>query len=303
MLGIRYHRSPPTQYVLHYKGGKLAAEGAGLSFLYWSPVSAIVQVPLESADLPFAFKEITSDFQEVTLQGQLSFRVQDPKRLAGLLDYSLGPDGAYATDGPDLLGQRLVQAAQARARSLIERISLREALASAERIVQDLKDSLPTDAQITMLGVEVLAVQVAAVRPSPEMAKALEARAREELKREADDAVYARRNSAVEAERRIKESELDTELAVEEKREGVLERRSANDRKAADTRAYALDVVLKPLRDLDWRILLAALTGKLDNGLMIASAFKDLAQNAGKIGELNISPDLLARLTKGGEGP
>jgi regulator of protease activity HflC (stomatin/prohibitin superfamily) len=302
MLGMRYHKSSPTTYVLHYRGGKLAAEGPGLSFLYWTPVSTIVQVPLESVDLPFVFKEITSDFQEVALQGQLSYRVRDPRRLAGLLDYSIAGDGSYASDDPSVPGQRLVQAAQGRARSMIEGLTLREALVSSDAIADGLRRSLPTDPQAAMLGLEVLDVSLASVRPTPDMAKALEARAREELKRQADDAVYERRNAAVEAERRIKESELATELAVEEKRAGLVESRAANDKKAADSRAYALEVVLKPLRDLDWRILLAAVTGKLDNGLMIASAFRDLAQNAEKIGELNISPDLLARLMKGEGG-
>lgn len=296
MLGLRYHKSPPTTYVFLYRRGKLVAEGAGLSFLYWAPVSTIVQVPMKSADLPFVFREMTSDFQEITVQGQLSYRVQDPRRLANLLDYTLGSEES------ETLGQRLVQAAQTRTRSFIERLSLREALSSAGRIMEELKSSLPADPSITLLGVEVLEVLVAAVRPTPDMAKALEARVREELKREADDAVYARRNAAVEAERRIKESEMATELAVEEKRAGLLESRTANDKKAADSRAYALEAVLKPIRDLDWRILLAVVTGKLDSGLMIASAFRDLAQNADKIGELNISPDLLARLLKGEGG-
>ncbi|MBI5209658.1 MAG: SPFH domain-containing protein [Elusimicrobia bacterium] len=320
MFGLRYHKSSPTDYVLHYRRGKLAAEGAGLSFLYWAPISTLVQVPLGSAELPFVFKEITSDFQEATIQGQLSYRVQDPRRLASLLDYSLRPDGGYASEDPGMLGQRLVEAAQAATRSLIERLSLREALASADSVVGQLKRSLPADAQVTMLGVEVLGVAVSSIRPGPEMAKALEAQARERLKQEADDAVYERRNAAVDAERRIKESELDTEIAVEEKlrairerkmaadvavedaRAALVERQAANDRKAADSKAYALDATLKPVRDLDWRILLAAGSGSLDSGLLIASAFGDLAANAGKIGELNISPDLLRTLVKEGKG-
>ncbi|MBI4676229.1 MAG: SPFH domain-containing protein [Elusimicrobia bacterium] len=314
MFGFSYRKSSPTEYVLHYRGGKLVAEGPGLSFLYWAPLSTLVRVPLESADLPFVFKELTSDFQEVTIQGQLSYRVSDPGRLARILDYSIQPDGSYASDDPEQLDQRLVQAAQTRTRSLIERSPLREALLSADRIVSLLKQGLPADEVVAMLGLEVLGVAVAAVRPTPEMAKALEAEARERLKAEADDAVYDRRNAAVEQERRIKESELNTEIAVEGKRRAIrerkmaadiaveearaalVERQAANDRKAADAKAYALDATLKPLRGLDWRILLAAGTGKLDAGLLIASAFQDLARNAGRIGELNISPDLLRSL-------
>ncbi len=33
MFGIRFFKAAPTTYVLHYKGGKIKREGAGLSFL------------------------------------------------------------------------------------------------------------------------------------------------------------------------------------------------------------------------------------------------------------------------------
>jgi hypothetical protein len=41
---------------------------------------------------------------------------------------------------------------------------------------------------------------------------------------------------------------------------------------------------------------MAAGGGGLDPKLMIALAFRELAENAGKIGELNITPDLLQGL-------
>jgi len=106
------------------------------------------------------------------------------------------------------------------------------------------------------------------------MAKALEAEAREALQRRSDEAIYARRNNAVEQERRIKESELNTEIAVEEKRRqiretqmaadialeeqrsGLMDKRVENERKDADSRAYTLEVTLKPVRDVDWRTLM-----------------------------------------------
>lgn len=316
MLGIGYHKAPQTAFVQLYARGKLTREGAGLSFLYCTPVSTIVQVPLESRDLPFAFKEVTGDFQEVTVQGQLCFRVRDPRRLAGLLDFSLKPGGGYASQDPLLLPQRLAAAAQARARSALEKISLRDALAAADGIREALLKGLPADPAVELLGLEILGVTVLSLRPAPELARALEAEARERLKGEADDAVYERRNASVDQERKIKENELNTELAVEDKRRALRERKmqadiaveearaellksqDANDRKAADSKAYALQALLKPVRDLDWRVLIAATTGSLDPKLMIASAFRDLAENAGRIGQLNISPDLLATLLK-----
>src|SRR5690349_13493001 len=100
MLGFGYLKAPPTTYVLHYKGGDLRREGNGLSFLYYKPTSTIVMVPAATADLPFVFKDVTKDFQELTVQGQLTYRVVEPKKLAKLLDYSVDVDGKYKSDDP-----------------------------------------------------------------------------------------------------------------------------------------------------------------------------------------------------------
>ena len=43
-------------------------------------------------------------------------------------------------------------------------------------------------------------------------------------------------------------------------------------------------------------VLQALALGSAAPGTIIAAAFQELAQNAGKIGELNISPDLLQQL-------
>jgi hypothetical protein len=58
---------------------------------------------------------------------------------------------------------------------------------------------------------------------------------------------------------------------------------------------------LEPLKDIDWRILMAASGGAANPSSMIAMAFRDLADNAQKIGQLNISPDLLTTLLNASE--
>ena len=80
MFGIEYLKAPPTTYVLHYKSGKVKREGAGLSFLYHRPTSTVVMVPAATADVPFVFNEVTRDFQEVTIQGQLTYRAAHAAR-------------------------------------------------------------------------------------------------------------------------------------------------------------------------------------------------------------------------------
>src|SRR5262249_3195987 len=97
---ISFMKVPPTTYVMQFKHGKVKRQGAGLSFFYSVPTSTIVAVPLSSAEVPFVFQETTSDFQSVTIQGQLTYRVTDPNRLASLLDYSIDSRRTYFSDDP-----------------------------------------------------------------------------------------------------------------------------------------------------------------------------------------------------------
>src|SRR5262249_36109780 len=154
-------------------------------------------------------------------------RVTDPRRLAGLLDYSLGPRGEFVSDDPDTLDERLVQAVQLVAREAVQRRTLREVLASSDPIQKEVLSGARSAELIVLLGLEILDVSLLSLKPTPEIGRALEAEAREELQRESDQAIYARRNAAVEQERLIKESELNTEIAVQEKQRQIRENKVA----------------------------------------------------------------------------
>lgn len=314
MIGIHYLKAAPTSYILLYKSGKVIREGAGLSFFYYAPTSTIASVPQATVDVPFVFNEATADFQDATVQGELTYRITDPRRVAALLDYSIDTRGQYLSDDPTKLGDRLIHVAQILTRAYTQARKLRELLTSSDALVAEVLSGLKASEVTSMLGVEIVALSILSVKPTPDMAKALQAAAREQLLREADEAIYARRNSAVELERTIKENELNTEIAVEHKRRAVREtqmaaeiaveeqranlvdRRVANERKEADARAHALQATLEPLKSVDWRTLMAASGGGVDAKTIIALAFQSLAENASKIGELNVSPDLLNTL-------
>jgi regulator of protease activity HflC (stomatin/prohibitin superfamily) len=266
--------------------------------------------------VPFVFNEATADFQEATIQGELTYRVTDARRLAAVLDYSLNAQGLYRSDDPTKLSERLTHFAQNFARSFTQQRRLREVLVSSDALTSEILTGLQKSPAVAMLGVEVLGLSILAIKPTPEMAKAMQAEAREDLLRQADEAVYARRNNAVQLERTIKENELNTEIAVqqktrqvretqmaaeiavEEQRASLVDSRVENERKEADARAHALRVTLEPLKDVDWRTLMAASSGAADPKLLIAMAFRELAENAGKVGELNITPDLLNTLLR-----
>src|SRR5437868_3956264 len=112
MLGIRFVKASPTEYLLHFKNGKVVREGPGLAFYYFAPNSTLVRVPLSTVDAPFVFNEVSADFQSLTIQGQLSYRITNARQIAGILDFSILPNGRYVTDDPEKLKDRLVNQTQ-----------------------------------------------------------------------------------------------------------------------------------------------------------------------------------------------
>ncbi|CAN5330107.1 SPFH domain-containing protein [soil metagenome] len=318
MLGISYRKSNPTDYVLHFSNGHLARQGAGLSFFYFEPTSSIALISTASANIPFVFNEPTADFQTITVQGQLTYRIADPLKAAGMLDYAVDGRGRYLTDQYQKLPERLVYDLQTLIRAEIQRLPLRQGLVQSDNLTGIVLEQLKTSAEVIQLGVEILNLAILSLKPNPEMGKALEAEAREGLNRKADEAIYTRRNAAIEQERKLKENELQTELLVQSKERELHERKMEgeialeiqkaqltdqkieNERKEADSRAYALKAVISPVQDLDWRLLMMLNPQGGDARNTIAMAFHELATNAEKIGELNISPDLLNSLTSAG---
>src|SRR3989454_7027632 len=333
MLVIRFIKVQPTTYLLQYQHGRIVREGAGLSFFYYAPSTSLVAIPVGSTDVPFILEEPTADYQTVTLQGQISYRVSDAKKLAGLMNFTLAPNGRdYISDDAEKLPQRVINLVHVLARAELEKRPLRNAIRAAADIVKEVKSHLTASEEVAALGLEILGFSLLAIKPTPETARALEAETREQLFREADEAVYARRNSAVEQERAIKENELNTEIAVENKKRqiretqmeaertvqekkhlvlkealeaniGMEDRRKSlvalageNAKTEADARAYGVSSTMRALGSADAKILQALATTGMKPEQLIAFAFQELAGRADKIGQLNISPDLLREL-------
>ena len=68
----------------------------------------IVVVPTVTADANFVFNEVVGDFQEITLQGQFTYRINDPERAAELLNFTIDPvSRAYVVDPAERVLQRI----------------------------------------------------------------------------------------------------------------------------------------------------------------------------------------------------
>jgi regulator of protease activity HflC (stomatin/prohibitin superfamily) len=337
MLGIQFIKTEPTTYLLAFRGGKVVKQGAGLSLLYFGPTTSLVAVPVGSRVLDFIFQPVTADFQAVTVQGQVSYRVTEPQKLAGMLNFSLRPDGkGYASDDPEKLKDRILGVVEVLIQKAIKEMALKQALLATDGIAGVIEEGLRAQEEVQSLGVSILRASVLAVRPTPETAKALEAEARESILRRADEAIFSRRNAAVEQERAIRESELDTEVAVEQKKRKIREtqmeaeasvRRKKHELRAADMQsdivveakrkeyvalnadnirtlaeaeAQKIGAVAEVLKGIDPKLVQSLAAIGMSPSQLIAQAFGGLAENAGKIGQLNVSSELLEALIKSG---
>lgn len=332
MFGIKFSSFDSMTYVIHYSKGKIKREGRGLSFFYYKPSSSLTAIPLGTRDVPFIFKETSEDFQEITVQGQITYNISDPKALSEALDFTVNSNKHLRFEKFEILEQRLNNEAQTAVSSYIQGKKLKEGLRCAKDISAIIQENLLKSNAVKLLGVQILSVEVLGVSPSPEMGKALETETREALQKEADQAVYERRNFAVEQERKIRESELNTEIAVkekqkqidkktaelqlekaqtqhklrdmqiasdieiEEKKKALTDMQAENIKKQADAKGYELEKTLAPYKNLDWHILMAMNNNGLSAADNLGLAFRELAEKSEKIGNLNITPDLLKTL-------
>lgn len=335
MFGFRFIKFQPSEYILKYKNGKIVKEGAGISFYYYAPTTSIVAVPIGSVDESFIFEEVTSDFQTVTVQGQITFRIVDQKKIAGLLNYTLDMKGkGYASDDPQLLPKRVINIVRVLTKKSLEGLQLKEAIKASENLAKGILNYIRENEEINRLGIEILGLSILAILPNKETSRALEAQAREQILKKADEAIYERRNASIEQERRVKENEFNTEIAIEnkkrqvretkleaeravqhkqnqlkeeqlqfetsleEKRKDLIDLTVENSKAQADAKAYELSAVMKALEGIDPSVIQSLASIDMQPNKLIALAFQELAENASQIGQLNISPDLLQQLMK-----
>ena len=77
--------------------------------------------------------------------------------------------------------------------------------------------------EVKLLGIKIFGLSILNILPNKETSRALEAHAREQILKMADEAVYERRNASIEQERKVKENELNTEIAIENKKRQIKE--------------------------------------------------------------------------------
>jgi len=281
---INYYKGEPNTHTICSRNGEVVRHGAGINFWYSPITTTIAAVPLASQESQFIFNETTADFQEVSIQGSLTYRLDNPLDVAERLDFTVHPRTLrYKSEDPGQLVQRVVNSVQAHTRSQVSQLSLEDALTEVKDLSAVIFKAVKSSPELSGLGIVLEGLHFTAVKTTPEMQKALEAEYRESLHKRADQAIYDRRKSAVEEERKIRESEMSTDIELESRRKDLVDTQARNSLKLAEAEAKAEELKLSPFGDLPPQAL-------------VGLALREWAANAGTIDNLSITPDMLGKL-------
>src|SRR6478752_5446348 len=240
-FGWRHLRSAPTAHIRHHKRGRLTHDGPGLSFWYRSLSAALSEVPVDDRELAMAFHARTADFQDVTVQATVTYRVSDPAVAAARLDFSVDPDtGVWRGTPLEQIATLLTETAQQHTLDVLARTPLAAALVDGVAAVRErVAAGLSAEPRLPDTGIDVVAVRVVAIRPEAEVERALRTPAREQIQQEADRSVYERRAVAVERERTIAENELASKIELARREEQLVDQRGTNARREAEEKSAA----------------------------------------------------------------
>lgn len=336
-MSITYKKFEPTEYVMKVKRGKIVQKGLGLSFFYNTMTTSMMVIPATAFDASFVFNDImTADFQSINVQGDISYVITDYEKASKMVDFSYKGKKEYLTvltEAKQKMAKRIMNLAKVYVTKFISGKNVRDAIISADELAGTLRENIKEDETIKEFGLELISISILGILAQSDTRKALEAATREEILKQQDDAIYKRRNAAIEQERIVKENELNTEIKVaekqKEKREKEMEMKrlvqekqaeldagklandirleeencklvdlqTENEKKKSDAKAYDSEVLLKTFAGVDKDVVKALVTSGMDSKALIAKAFVEIGDKADKIGVLNVSPDLLETLT------
>lgn len=308
-------RADSSRHVIRYRRGEPVASGRGLSFWFQPLNTGLVEIPIDDRELPFLFHARSSDYQDVSVQGVINLRIDDPARLAERVDFSIDArSGAYIETPIEKLAALVTELAQQFTWDYLIRHSLGEILQNGFEAIRNRIDAgLREDPGIAELGLGITSVRVIAVKPEKEVEKALQTPARETIQQEADRATFGRRAQAVEKERAIQENELQNQIELAKREELLIKQRGDNERrrvtdetdaKRIETEARAVRTGLMAEAEAERIKVTESARAQTEaermsiyrdypTEVLMALAAQNFASNMPAIEHLNVSPDMV----------
>ena len=313
---INHLRADTSAHIQHLSSGKTRHQGAGIAFWFRPSTAALAEVPLDDRQQTLLFHARTADFQDVTVQATVTYRVVDPALAASRIAFDIDPlTGNWIGTPLETLGGLLRELAQQPAIEQVADLTVTEALANGIAPIRtQVAAALAGDERLAERGLTVTDVRVVAVKADPELERALQTQTRERVQQEADKATFERRALAVENERAIAENELQNQIELSRREETLVSQQGQNDRQRATNKAAAgrieteasvseqrlIDEAqadgIRHIGEADAEVEAAKLRiyEELDSSVLMALAARDLANNIPRISNLTVTPDLVS---------
>lgn len=304
---VRHLRSEASFHITQYRKGKVRRSGRGLTFWFMPDGASIAQVPMDDRDMPFLFKGRSRDFQELGVQGIVSWRVADPNLLANRVDFTIDlKTGLFLREPLDQITTLLVGLARQNTVQYLAGMTMAELLnAGLDPLRQMIEGALLATGHLKDMGIQIVAVRLADMRPSAELDKALQAPTFEALQQKADQALFERRALAVEKERAIAENELQNRIELARREKLLIEQERDNARDKASGQAEA-DQILADGEAARIRSIEQAKADMekehidtfrdLPADVLLGLAARDFAGKLKTIEHFNVTPDMLVGL-------
>lgn len=313
---FRHLRSDASSHVLHFRKARLVRSGRGLSFLFRPLTDSLAEIPVEDQEFSFIYKGRTKDFQDLSAQVVVIYRVTNPELLAQRIDFTIDlATGVFLRKPLERLTNLLAQMVDRNAADLVASSNIQDMLASGTPTLRDrVEHGLRENATLKDMGLTVVSVHVTAVKPNPDLEKALEAPTRERIKQDSDEAAFQRRAMAVEKERAIQENEMQNRIELAKREEQLIDQDGQNTRRKAKEQAEAarIEAEAEAARDKmaheaeaeGIRLVESAkaeqektrieLYKGLPSSVLMGMAAREFAGKLQTIEHLNLSPDLLS---------
>lgn len=281
-----FNRAGATGHVFFVKNGKRLDRGLAYSGIV-GPGTAVAIVPTIQQIVDFSVAAITADKQDVSVNGNVKVTLS-PQDAVATFDFTVEPaSGAYKARWENnlrsLVMERVLGPVQAKAKTY----KLEDITSAQPEIEAAVLAAIGSgEAALLGKGISIDSCSIPDILPADEdLGEALGAKEREALLTEADGATHMRQMQSVANARAVKTYEAKTALALEQERGQLIKEQNTNKLEEAKTDAEALGERMKPLTDLDSGQLLALAIYRMGDG--------------GRIGTVNLTPDLLETIRAG----
>ena len=314
---IRY-QGGAGYHVVQISAGRTIRSGVGQSFWLRKGRCALAEVPTANRAHSFLVQVASSDQQNVNAQVAVTYCIENAEAAAAHYDFGLYPREAKKdAQGLWQIDETVTRIAHSALASTIGAMALSEAISgSLERVSGLLAQAFAANEQLQATGVGIVDVRLLSLRPDEGVESSLRAPLLEQLRAEADRALYERRALAVERESQISENEMQSKLDLARKRADLVDQEGHNARREAEEKAAADAIAVEAesrrivekakALETDWSTAGRARTANdaayiqavAEAGPEVARALalKELAGHMPSFGNITITADVLSDL-------